>query len=91
MCSTASAVDAPIGGLPLRERVRAGQRVAVLFDDACRPTPTAALFRLLLADLLSAGVADDDIIPVYAPGLHQIDDRRPEGKYGAELLGTLDS
>jgi lactate racemase len=80
------AVDAPTGGLPLRERVRVGQRIAVLFDDASRPTPTAALFSLLLRDLLNVGVAEADVIPVFAPGLHQIDDRRPESKYGAELL-----
>jgi nickel-dependent lactate racemase len=80
------AVDAPIGDVPLRERVRAGQRVAVLFDDATRPTPTAALFRMLEADLLSAGVGAGDIIPVYAPGLHQIDDRQPQAKYGSDLL-----
>ena len=83
----ARAVSTPVGSAPLRHRVRPGDRVAVLFDDATRPTPTADLFAWLVADLLASGVREEHIIPVYAPGLHQIDDRRPVAKYGTQLFG----
>ena len=78
----AAAVSDPVGSAPLAERVRAGQKVAVLFDDATRPTPTAGLFALLVAELRRAGIAESDIYPVYGPGLHRPPNPRPAAKYG---------
>ncbi len=80
------AVASPVGSAPLAERVRPGERVAVLFDDATRPTPTGALFSLVVAELARAGVRESDVFPVYAPGLHRPPDPRPVRKYGEALF-----
>jgi len=82
----ASALASPVGSAPLVERVRPGDRVAVLFDDATRPTPVGALFPLVVAELARAGVRESDVVPVYAPGLHRPPDPRSARKYGEALF-----
>ncbi len=82
----ARALASPVGSAPLAERVRPGNRVAVIFDDATRPTPTGALFPLVAAELARAGVRESDVYPVYGPGLHRPPDPRPVRKYGEALF-----
>ena len=45
------AVRQPLGGKPLRELVRASDRVAVVIPDITRPLPTDRLLRWILAEL----------------------------------------
>jgi lactate racemase len=45
------AVRQPLGGRPLRELVKASDRVAVVIPDITRPLPTDRLLRWLLAEL----------------------------------------
>jgi nickel-dependent lactate racemase len=45
------AVRRPLGGQPLRELVRASDRVAVVIPDITRPLPTDRLLRWILAEL----------------------------------------
>lgn len=62
---------APLAGPPLRERVRAGQTVAVVISDITRPVPNELLLRPVLAELQAAGVRDHDITIVNGTGLHR--------------------
>src|SRR5205814_1342193 len=45
------AVRQPLGGRPLRETVKASDRVAVVIPDITRPLPTDRLLRWILAEL----------------------------------------
>jgi nickel-dependent lactate racemase len=46
-----SAMQNPVGGPPLRERVKPGQSLLVLVDDLTRPTPVDLLLPLVLDEL----------------------------------------
>jgi lactate racemase len=82
---TGAVVDAlqqPLAGPPLRDRVRAGQRVAVVISDITRPVPNQLLLEPLLAELGNAGVPDSDVTIVNGTGLHR-------GNNDAELAEML--
>jgi len=61
----------PIEAPPLREAVKARDRVLILIDDATRATPTARILPLVLDELHAAGVPDDRIELLQAPGTHR--------------------
>ena len=79
------AIENPVGTPPLGRLAGPGKRVAVLFDDGSRPTPTSLLFPLVEKELLKCGVSSDHIYPVHAPGLHRMPARYLQAKAG-ELL-----
>jgi nickel-dependent lactate racemase len=56
------AVRRPLGGRPLRELVRASDRVAVVIPDITRPLPTDRLLRWLLAELSHVPVSRFTVI-----------------------------
>jgi len=60
----------PLGTRTIRELARGRKRVAILFDDACRPTPVATILPYVLEELSRAGIADSDIRFVAALGAH---------------------
>jgi nickel-dependent lactate racemase len=71
---TAAVLDAlrhPIGTPPLRQIVRAGERVAVLVNDITRLVHSEVFLPLLLDELNAAGVPDRDIFVVFALGIHR--------------------
>ena len=49
--SFSAAVRHPIGSAPLKERIGAGARVAIVIPDITRPLPTERLLPWLLAEL----------------------------------------
>ncbi len=57
-----AAVRAPIGGPPLRERIRAGDRVAVVIPDHTRPLPRERLLPWLFAELDQVPVGNITIV-----------------------------
>jgi lactate racemase len=61
----------PIGAPRLRDAVRGRKRVLILIDDGTRMTPVARILPLLLDELHAAGVADDRIEFLQAPGTHR--------------------
>jgi nickel-dependent lactate racemase len=65
------ALRSPIAGPPLRERVRAGQSVAVVISDVTRPVPNQTLLPPIFEELRAAGVTDDAITIVNGTGLHR--------------------
>ena len=81
------ALRRPIAGPPLRERVRGGQRVAVVISDVTRPVPNRTLLPPILAELEDAGVPERDIIIVNGTGLHRVNtDAELEEMLGAEIV-----
>lgn len=65
-----AAFDHPIGTPPLREMARGRKRVAILFDDMARGTPTAEMVPYVLDELKAAGVPDSAIRFIAALGTH---------------------
>jgi lactate racemase len=64
------AVRHPIGGKPLRETVRSGERVAVVIADITRPLPSERLLPWVFAEL--AHVPEEHITVVNGTGSHRI-------------------
>jgi nickel-dependent lactate racemase len=66
-----SALQNPLGSARLGQLARKGSKVAIVIDDATRPTPTRIVLRPILKELHEAGVRDKDITIVIATGLHR--------------------
>jgi lactate racemase len=65
-----AALRAPVSGLPLAERVRPGQTVAISVCDGTRAQPSSLMLRAVLAEL--DGISDvDDIVVLVATGTHR--------------------
>jgi nickel-dependent lactate racemase len=77
-----AAMRNPINSKPLRELARPGQRVAITFCDITRPMPNDRVLPVVLAELESAGIRQQDITLINGTGLH-----RPNPV--AELRGML--
>jgi len=66
-----SALDKPIGTLPLHKLVRPQQSVAIITSDITRPCPTHLMLPLVVEELLKAGVGYENIVVVFALGAHR--------------------
>lgn len=66
-----SALRHPIGRPPLRELVRAGERVAVVVNDVTRLVHSEVFLPVLIDELNGAGIPDRDIFIVFALGIHR--------------------
>jgi lactate racemase len=64
------AVRHPLGGKPLRETVRPGERVAVVIADITRPLPSERLLPWVFAEL--AHVPEEHITVVNGTGSHRV-------------------
>jgi nickel-dependent lactate racemase len=64
------AVRRPIGSPPLRDRIGAGERVAVVIPDLTRPLPTERLLPWLFAEL--AHVPERNFVIVNGTGSHRV-------------------
>jgi nickel-dependent lactate racemase len=74
----------PTGAPRLRELLRSRDRVLILIDDATRATPTARVLPALFEELRAAGVADDRVEFLEAPGTHRpMSDAELRDKLGA--------
>jgi nickel-dependent lactate racemase len=60
----------PIGCVPMRKLARGKKNVVILFDDMSRPTKTAEIVPFVLEELVAAGVEEDRIQFICAPGTH---------------------
>ena len=65
------AINNPIDSPRLEARVTPSSRVAIIVDDATRPTPTKRILPLVLGKLKSIGVTDQQISITIATGLHR--------------------
>lgn len=68
----AAALSNPTGGFPLSDLISGARRIAVIVDDATRPTPVRPIVKVLLARLAEAGVATERITFVVALGTHAV-------------------
>jgi len=60
----------PIGSPKIRELARGKKNVVILFDDMSRGTRTYQIVPFVLEELAAAGVPDDNIQFICAPGTH---------------------
>jgi len=66
-----TALQHPIGSIPLRDKVKRGDRVVIVHTDITRATPNARLLPPLLAELEHAGIRRADITLLNALGTHR--------------------
>lgn len=62
------ALKEPIGTEPLSKIAKPSDRVAIVVDDASRSTPSYLMVPILLKELNSAGVKDENITVIFACG-----------------------
>jgi len=77
------ALKEPIGSKLLNEIVKPEHKVAIVVDDATRPTPTSIMLSPLLAELNASGVKDENVTIIFACGTH----RAVKQREAVELLG----
>lgn len=65
------ALDAPLGSLPLEQRLKADDRVLIVCDDLTRPTPARQLLPPLLERLHQAGLSERQVEILFALGTHR--------------------
>lgn len=65
------AIRNPIGTQPLKDKVRAGDKVAIVVSDITRMVGTAEFLPVIIRELNASGIADDDICIVVATGTHR--------------------
>ena len=84
-----TALANPVAGPPLRDRVRAGHRIAVSLCDATRPQPREQMVRALLAEL--GGIATRaDMTLLVATGTHRGNtDAELRAMLGDEIVDTM--
>ena len=78
-----AALDAPIGATALRNQLRPGARVCVVFTDITRPTPNERLIPWVLEYLADAGVPNAAITLLNSTGTH-----RPNTRAELEVMLT---
>jgi nickel-dependent lactate racemase len=66
-----SALGSPLMGLPLRKKVSPLDTVSIVFSDITRPMPNNRVLPILLAEIESAGVPDENIWLINALGTHR--------------------
>lgn len=90
VAAMAAAINDPIGAPRLRELARGKERVVIVFDDMTRPTRIDLLGPIVIAELLEAGVKEDNISFVCALGSHgalsQVELRK---KVGDDILSRF--
>jgi nickel-dependent lactate racemase len=83
-----AALRSPVGAPALRDRVRPGDRVGVVFSDITRPTPHHLILPAVLRELTEqAGVPHENITLFNALGTHRPNtDAELRGMIGGELV-----
>lgn len=65
------ALNKPIGTKRLHEIASAGNKVAIVVDDATRPAPSDLMVPPILDELNRAGVKDEDVTIIFGCGTHR--------------------
>lgn len=61
----------PIGAEPLRQWIKPGGKVCIIFTDITRPTPNERIIPWLLAELKELRVPDEQIVLINGVGTHR--------------------
>ena len=81
------ALSQPIGTQRLSEIAKEGNKVAIVVDDATRPTPSHIMIIPLLDELNKAGVKDEDVTVIFGCGSHRpVTPQEKEKLVGKEAL-----
>ena len=81
------ALSQPIGTQQLNEIAKAGDKVAIVVDDATRSTPSYMMIIPLLDELNKAGVKDEDVTVIFGCGSHRpVTPEEKEKLVGKEAL-----
>ena len=81
------ALSQPIGTQRLNEIAKAGNKVAIVVDDATRATPSYLMIIPLLDELNKAGVKDEDVTVIFGCGSHRpVNPEEKEKLLGKEAL-----
>jgi len=81
------ALSQPIGTKRLKEMAKAGDKVAIVVDDATRATPSYLMILPLLDELNEAGVKDEDVTVIFGCGSHRpVNPEEKEKLIGKEAL-----
>jgi nickel-dependent lactate racemase len=81
------ALNHTIGTPPLREMVKPGNRVCIVFTDITRSSPDDILVPALLQELELAGVRDSDITLLCGIGMHRASTPQEKvAKLGADIV-----
>ncbi|MBI6873785.1 nickel-dependent lactate racemase [Clostridium aciditolerans] len=65
------AMDNPISSSKLKNIVRAGENVVIVTSDITRPMPSKTVLPVVIEELNSAGIKDENITIVFALGSHR--------------------
>jgi len=85
-----NALANPIGTKRLSEIVHSGNKVALMFDDFTRPTPTSRIMPIVLEELKKGGVRDQDVVLICGNGMHASEymtKKRFIQKLGKDIFG----
>ncbi len=66
------AIRNPINSKPLRDIVKPGEKIAFLVNDSTRVANSEVFMPILLDELNSAGIPDENMIIIFALGTHHI-------------------
>ena len=81
------ALSQPIGTQRLSEIAKAGNKVAIVVDDATRATPSHMMIIPLLEELNRAGIKDEDVTVIFGCGTHRpVTPEEKEKLLGKEAL-----
>lgn len=84
---TREALSKPAGPLPFQALLSRGKNIAMIVDDATRPTPVAKILGTLLSHLAESGFPREKTTIVVAIGTHETMERKAlETRLGAEVL-----
>ena len=82
-----NALSQPVGTEPLAHLASKARRIAVIVDDATRPTPVASILSALLPHIENVGCKRDNITIVIALGTHEVMQKEAlEARLGHNVL-----
>jgi nickel-dependent lactate racemase len=86
----AAALRDPIGSEPLSRRVKKGEKVAIVVSDRTRSTKADLFLPILIDELNSQGIPDNDILIVFSLGTHNKHTREQQEKIvGKEIASRV--
>jgi nickel-dependent lactate racemase len=80
----------PIGCEPLTKQIRRGMKITIIIDDITRPTPQNRLLPIILEELYSIGVREQDIVILIALGTHEyMSEDEIKTRVGGSIFNTV--
>jgi nickel-dependent lactate racemase len=85
------AIENPIAQARIRDIAMTGRKALIISDDITRKTPVKKILPMIVSELNHAGIPDDDIKILVAPGTHiPMSKGETVEKFGEEMLERVD-